>query len=108
MGMIGEFLWSMMICLVLVRIAGGAMKILSGIRRDKAKAMEEEMNKEASIQKEEIDKAAAIEMVEDIHCGTFVPKHKAFQVVEEEKIHYFCSWECRQNYIDSKKQQYPH
>lgn len=49
---------------------------------------------------EPVEKEAAIDMVYDEICGTYVAKSKAYQVVEDDKTHYFCSWECRQKYID--------
>lgn len=41
-----------------------------------------------------------VDMVQDQICDTFLPKNKAYQLAEEDKVSYFCSWECRQKYID--------
>lgn len=49
---------------------------------------------------EAIEKETAIDMVYDEICQVYVPKSKAYQIVEDDKTHYFCSWECRQKYID--------
>ena len=44
-------------------------------------------------------KETAIDMVLDEVCNTYVPKNKAFQVVRDNTTHYFCSWECRERFI---------
>lgn len=46
-------------------------------------------------------KEAAIDLVLDEICNTYVPKNKAYQVVGDDTTHYFCSWECREKYINS-------
>lgn len=50
--------------------------------------------------KEEIN---VYETVKDEVCDTFLQKNQAYIAVEDDKNHYFCSWECRQKYIDEKK-----
>ncbi|SDK67681.1 hypothetical protein SAMN05660472_01744 [Natronincola ferrireducens] len=52
---------------------------------------------------EEDQKEVAVEMVFDQICQIYVPKTKAYQIVEGDIIHYFCSWECRQNCIEHMK-----
>ena len=42
-------------------------------------------------------------MVKDEVCEAYLQREKAYQVVEDDKTHYFCSWECRQKYIEEKK-----
>jgi len=44
-------------------------------------------------------KETAIDMVLDSVCNTYVPKNKAYQVVRDNETHYFCSWECRERFI---------
>ena len=44
-----------------------------------------------------------LEMVKDEVCEAYLQREKAYQVVEDDKTHYFCSWECRQKYIEEKK-----
>ncbi len=46
--------------------------------------------------------ANMLEMVKDEVCGTYLQKEKAYQVIENNKTQYFCSWECRQNHIQAK------
>lgn len=41
-----------------------------------------------------------VQMVKDELCGAHVQKEKAYIVVDNsDKRHYFCSWECRQEFI---------
>lgn len=92
MGMLTEFLWSMMIFLLAVRIMGIVVRLLT----NRAKTQEKIPSQE-TMEKEE--KAASIEIVQDIVCGNDVPKHKAYQVIRDNGTHYFCSWNCRQKFI---------
>ena len=41
------------------------------------------------------------QMVRDDYCGKMVEKSKAFIIQEDGQPHHFCSWECRQNYIQT-------
>ncbi len=45
------------------------------------------------------------EMVKDPVCGTYVEKDSAITVKNGEQILYFCSYECRQKYIESVTEQ---
>ena len=38
-------------------------------------------------------------MVKDPMCGAFVSKDGDIRVREGEKVHYFCSYECRDKYV---------
>ncbi|MBI9078232.1 MAG: transcriptional regulator [Pseudodesulfovibrio sp.] len=66
-----------------------------------------EMNEKNTIK----DKVASGEMVKDPACGTYVEKNGSIRVREGEKVHVFCSYECRDKFlkqlqsstIDSKK-----
>ena len=44
-----------------------------------------------------------LEVVHDDVCDTFVLKDNAYIAAIGDKRHYFCSWECRQKYIDNIK-----
>jgi len=44
-------------------------------------------------------KAASGEMIKDPICGTYVEKDGNIRVKEGEKVHVFCSYECRDRYI---------
>ena len=45
------------------------------------------------------------EMVKDPVCGTYVEKDSAITVRNGEQTLYFCSYECRQKYIDKFTEQ---
>lgn len=45
-----------------------------------------------------------IPMVIDEICGKAVKKEEAYRMVIEGKEHYFCSWECREAYINRQKE----
>ncbi|RYD05885.1 hypothetical protein N752_08295 [Desulforamulus aquiferis] len=40
-------------------------------------------------------------MVQDNICGCAIPRNKAYILSKDDKEHYFCSWDCRQKFIDS-------
>ncbi len=44
-----------------------------------------------------------LEVVHDDICDTFVLKDDAYIAAIGDERHYFCSWECRQKYIDNIK-----
>ncbi|WP_207263531.1 transcriptional regulator [Desulfovibrio sp. Huiquan2017] len=44
-------------------------------------------------------KVASGEMVKDPSCGTYVDKDGDIRVREGEKVHVFCSYECRDKYL---------
>jgi len=43
-----------------------------------------------------------IEMVKDNVCNTLLQKDKAYILRVNDQAHYFCSWKCRQKYINEK------
>ncbi len=45
--------------------------------------------------------AAGEEMVQDPHCGTYVPRSLAVELVVDGRIYYFCSEKCRDAFRDS-------
>jgi len=44
-------------------------------------------------------KAASGEMIKDPICGTYVDRDSNIRVKQGEKVHVFCSYECRDKYI---------
>jgi len=44
-----------------------------------------------------------IEVVQDHMTGESIPKLQAYQLVREEKTYYFSSWEDRERFIESTK-----
>lgn len=58
-------------------------------------------NKE--INEEKVQIYEEIEMVLDPCCNTYIAKNKAYQLATDDNIHYFCSWDCRQKFIENNK-----
>jgi len=58
--------------------------------------------KEAQEKKKRVDSG---EMVQDPVCGTYVDKESAITVRNGDKTIHFCSYECRQKYIDNVTEQ---
>ena len=57
-------------------------------------------NKKQTVDKKQTEsKIKAGEMVKDPVCGTYVPKDAEIRVREGEKVHCFCSYECRDKYL---------
>jgi YHS domain-containing protein len=42
-------------------------------------------------------------MVKDSVCNTYLPKEDAIKEIREGKEYFFCSKECRQKFLESKK-----
>ncbi len=64
-------------------------KLLMGDRRQK----------QQSQVKEQARMAASGEMVRDPVCGVYVPSKSDIRVKDGEKVHCFCSYECRDSYL---------
>lgn len=61
--------------------------------------MGDKKKKEMSKAKETKQKVAAGEMVKDPICGTYVEHDGMIRVKEGEKVHVFCSYECRDKFL---------
>lgn len=61
--------------------------------------MGDKKKKEMENEKVIKDRVAAGEMVKDPICGTYVEKDGSIRVREGEKVHIFCSYECRDKYL---------
>jgi len=55
--------------------------------------------KEVEQRKDQENKAASGQMIRDPICGTYVPVDGDIRVREGDKVHCFCSYECRDKYI---------
>jgi len=57
--------------------------------------------KKKSMESEKVvkQKVAAGEMVKDPICGTYVERDGSIRVREGEKVHVFCSYECRDKFL---------
>lgn len=75
--------------LILILAGFVLWKLLTGDKKHK-KAREKE-------EKENL--VATGEMVKDPVCGAFVSRDGVIRVREGEKVHHFCSYECRDKYI---------
>ncbi|MBO6002372.1 MAG: transcriptional regulator [Desulfovibrio sp.] len=76
------------VCYVLYRLFMNDRK-----KQDEKKAAERER------------KIQSDEMVKDPVCGTYVDKSSAISVRSGDQVLYFCSYECRQKYIESVQEQ---
>ncbi len=65
---------------------------------DKRKLQEKE-------KKEKEERIKSQEMARDPVCGTYVDKDSAITVRNGDNVFYFCSYECRQKYIDNVNKQ---
>jgi YHS domain-containing protein len=45
------------------------------------------------------------EMVKDPVCGTYVSTDTGIRVKDDEQVHYFCSYECRDRFLKEQKGQ---
>jgi len=61
--------------------------------------MGDKQKKNVSKAKETKQKVAAGEMVKDPICGTYVEHDGMIRVREGEKVHVFCSYECRDKFL---------
>ncbi|WP_319543982.1 transcriptional regulator [uncultured Pseudodesulfovibrio sp.] len=61
--------------------------------------MGDKKKKEMQSEKVIKSKVASGEMVKDPVCGTYVEKDSSIRVREGDKVHMFCSYECRDKYL---------
>ncbi|BCS87173.1 transcriptional regulator [Pseudodesulfovibrio sediminis] len=61
--------------------------------------MGDKKNTEVQSEKVVKDKVASGEMVKDPSCGTYVEKDGSIRIREGEKVHVFCSYECRDKFL---------
>jgi len=61
--------------------------------------MGDKKKRQMSKTQETKQKVAAGEMVKDPICGTYVEKDGSIRVKEGEKVHVFCSYECRDIFL---------
>ncbi|WP_243546300.1 transcriptional regulator [Pseudodesulfovibrio tunisiensis] len=61
--------------------------------------MGDKKKREMNQAKETKRKVATGEMVKDPICGTYVKKDGDIRVREGDKVHVFCSYECRDKYL---------
>lgn len=67
--------------------------------------MNDKRKKEEKIENEEAKKVADGVLVRDPVCGVYVEKENSFSVRNGDKVEYFCSDDCRQQYIKQVQEQ---
>lgn len=82
----------------IIRMGFSLMKSLMMYRRMRQGAMQGRQGS-ADIHPDTDNKPEPPEMVEDSCCGNLVAKSRAYSTYVQDKLHYFCSWECRQRYL---------
>lgn len=95
-----EILWIILIYIFIQRIVwigmGVMKKAASATQRRKSQAA---VNEEIEAVKEDLEEP--IEMVTSFCCNKEIPRRKAYQIATEEGMaHFFCSWQCRQEFIE--------
>lgn len=78
--------------LIFIGAAFVVYKLFTGDR--KQKNIQEQAKKE--------NLAASGDMVQDPVCGTYVRKDSDIRVREGEKVHVFCSYDCRDKFLKSQ------
>ena len=58
-----------------------------------------------NLKKEEARLAATGVLVKDPICGTYVSRDSDIRVKEGEKVHSFCSYECREKFVKQLEEQ---
>lgn len=85
-----------MIKLVIFVLAGFILyKLIMGDHKKKS------LNKEKRTQ----DLIDSGEMVKDPVCGTYVSTETDIRAKDEDQTYYFCSYECRDKFLQHKKQE---
>ena len=67
------------------------------ITNDQRKKVEEQKQKKTEANPSEV-------MVKDPICGTYVSTDSEIRVKEGQKVLYFCSYECRDKFLEDKNQ----
>lgn len=61
-------------------------------------------NKQAAKEKKQEEKLASTgELVADPTCGTYVRSDSPIRVKDEQGVHHFCSYECRDAYLKNRE-----
>lgn len=82
-------------------------RMLRAIRMIQYQKMLQDKGEQINLTREEesnAKKEIPLEMVEDAFCGKMIEKSQAYQLARGSNILYFCSWNCREKYIEEHKQ----
>ncbi|MBS4536431.1 hypothetical protein GOQ29_12460 [Clostridium sp. D2Q-14] len=89
--------------LIIYIIFSNLIKIgLTILNRKKIKEKIEENEEKQNTMKEGQPPIQVVEKVTDPICNSSIEKEKSYIIVEDEGNKYFCSWECRQRYLEQK------
>lgn len=55
------------------------------------------------MQKQQFNQAVQKEMVTDYFCNKQIEKSQAYRVMKEGKEYFFCSWECREQFLKQEE-----
>ena len=67
--------------------------------------MNDRKKSEEKSTKTQESRVAAGEMVKDPVCGAYVEKDSSITVRNEDVVHHFCSYECREKYLKQLEEQ---
>ncbi len=98
-----DFVYQVLRVLFVFILVKRVLLIFLGMLKKSSKAnIKQEENFEETVNNNNAFIIKPSETVTTECCGKVLNKEKAFQVVtKEEMIHYFCSWDCRENFIKS-------
>ncbi|MBS4538313.1 hypothetical protein GOQ27_07545 [Clostridium sp. D2Q-11] len=99
-----EFLYGAFEMLIVYIILSNLVKI--GYALVNKKKIEEKLKERQKREQEveEKEEPIVIETVMDPVCNTEIEKDNAYVIVEDTDRKYFCSWDCRQKYINEKNE----
>lgn len=46
------------------------------------------------------------DLVTDPVCNTEIERAKAYHMIKDEESHYFCSWDCREKFLESNDEEH--
>jgi YHS domain-containing protein len=67
--------------------------------------MGDQKKKNLSREKKKQDLIDSGEMVKDPVCGTYVSTETGIRVKDDDQVHYFCSYECRDAFLKNKEEE---
>jgi YHS domain-containing protein len=67
--------------------------------------MGDQKKKNLNREKKKQDLIDSGEMVKDPICGTYVSTETGIRVKDDDQVHYFCSYECRDAFLKNKEEE---
>lgn len=71
------------------------------VKKPQDQVLDEDGSNDPAYESEQKVKVYQPEMVKDLECGEYIDKSKAYIAVVDGKRYYFCSWDCRQKFIEA-------